>query len=165
MESLSGRNPVGGVRRVLLYGAEEVTGWTLGEAGCTALRLRPGAEALEPPLAEERSDYAEEIRTDTFPPTVRHRLRLVMSGWQGRALAGGDFLRRAATGGFVAVIEAVNGARFVAGRSARLGGEQPLRLEKIDLKSGSRRMEPPESVLSLVCTDDAPAPDYNPVNS
>ncbi len=116
-------------------------------------------------LAEERSDYAEEIRTDTFPPTVRHRLQLVMSGWQGRALAGGDFLRRAATGGFVAVVEAVNGARFVAGRSARLGGEQPLRLEKIDLKSGSRRMEPPESVLSLVCTDDAPAPDYNPVNS
>lgn len=156
---------MGGVRRVLLYGAEEVTGWTFGEAGCSALLLRPGARPAEPPLVEERSGYAEEAADGDFPPTVRHTLRLVMSGWQGRELIGGDFLRRAATGGFVAVIEAENGARCVAGRSARLGGEQPLRLEKIVRTSGERRTEPPELLLVLSCTDDAPAPDYTPENS
>lgn len=156
---------MGGVSRVLLYGSEEVDGWTLGEAGCSALLLRPGTRPAEPPLVEERSSYAEEVSDGEFPPTVRHTLRLVMSGWQGRELVDGDFLRRAVSAGFVAVVEAENGERFVAGRSARLGGEQPLRLEKIVRTTGCRRTEPPELLLVLGCTDDAPAPDYTPVNS
>lgn len=155
---------MGGIRRVLLYGAEEVTGWTLGEGGCTALLFRPGAEPVEPPLTEGRSSYAEET-TDDAVPTVRHRLRLVMSGWQGRSIADEKFLRRAAADGFVAIVEAEDGSRFVAGRSVRLGGEQPLRLEKSAHTTGSRPTEAPETELVLSCSDDAPAADYNPENS
>lgn len=164
MTAVSGRKPVGGVRRVLLCGAGAVTGWMSGGGEDFGLLLEPGARLRELPLVEERSSYAEEVAAGGIPPAVRHTLRLVLSGWQGQELVDGPFLRQAAAEGFVAVVEAEDGRRFLVGRSLRLGGEQPLRIDSSAGATGDRRTEAPETVIVLRCTDDAPAMPLNSEN-
>ena len=157
------RKPVGGIRRVLLCEAGAVQQVLLDDAGrCSGIVLRPGAGSLELPLIEEQSCYTEECTADRGPAAVRHRLQVGLSHWQGRALFDAAFLARAATGGFVARIETLDGGGLLAGWSPRLGLEQPLRLEKLRYTSGTRRADAPAAVLTLGCDDEAPATEWIP---
>lgn len=158
------RKPAGGLRSVTLYPAGAVAEVELEGPVCRGIRVRSGTAPLEVPLVEQRSECTDEATAAQGPFAIRRTLRIETSRWQGRALFDGDFLHRAATEGFVALVEAVDGERFVAGWSARLGGGQPLRLERLTLSTGRRLAEAPSAELVLVCADAAPALLYNPEN-
>jgi len=158
------RKPAGGLRCATLYAADEIEEVEFEGDVCRGIRLRPGAEPMVLPLVEQRSSWTEEAVSERGLAAVRRTLHLETSRWQGRALFDERFLLRAAADGFVAVAEAVDGERFLAGRSIRLGGEQPLRLERLVFRTGSRRTDAPSAEIVLVCCDAAPAPLFIPEN-
>ncbi len=147
-----------------LYAAGEIEAVEFDGDVCRGIRLRPGAEPVVLPLTEQRSYWTDETLMDRGPAAISRTLHIETNRWQGRAIFDEQFLNRAAFDGFVAVAEAVDGERFVAGRSLRLGAEQPLRLERLTFRSGSRRTDAPVAEIVLKCCDVVPAPYFIPEN-
>lgn len=156
------RKPAGGVRAVRLHAVADIVRLDWSGGRCRGIVLRPGAEALDLPLLEGRSRYAEEVAAAEGPAAVHHTLTLVLSRWQGRGLFTSEYLQRMAADGVVALLTAEDGERMVAGWTERLTDEQPLRLQRLTFDTGFRPADAPMAEMVLECDDTAPAAEYVP---
>jgi hypothetical protein len=150
MKTTSNYKPVGGVESVALYPADAVETALFSSDGC---EVDLSASPIEVMLLDDRSCYEEHTRCDKGTTSVSHHLRLVADRGVAQAWLDNDFVEQASYDGFIAVVSLCDGRRLLVGYSARLGNEQPLRLESLLSTSGNSPNDTPSVTLQLVSHD------------
>lgn len=156
MKTTSNYKPVGGVESVALYPADAVVTALFSSDGC---EVELSGVPIEVPLLEDCSQYEEKSHSERGSTSVSHLLHLVAERGYAQAWMENDFLEQATFEGFVAVISLCDGRHLLAGYSALLGNEQPLRLESLTSTSGKSLGDIPSVTLRLVAHDT----DFSPI--
>lgn len=151
------RKPAGGIEAVALTPAGNLLRAAAAADGELEVALRDEGLLIEMPLLEERSTYTERTDTQAGPPRVRHTLTLALSREEAQRLFDPAFRRTATTEGFIAIVTAASGERLLAGWSARMGSEQPLRLDALQNESGAKPIDGTAVLLTLTSEDADPA--------
>ncbi len=146
----SNYKPVGGVESCTLYPADSVVMAIFSREGC---RIKLEGSPIEVPLLDDASCYDESTVSKQGATSVLHLLHLVANRGCAEEWLEESFLEQATFEGFVALITLNDGRRLLAGYSAHLEAEQPLRLEKITSTSGNALRETPSVTLELVAYD------------
>ena len=142
--------PVGGVERCTLYPADAVTTALFSCDGCEVELV---GSPIEVSLLDDASKYEEYSQTDVDATLISHLLHLVAERNEAKQWLNNDFIERANTEGFVAVISLCDGRRLLVGYSMNFGNEQPLRLDSIISTSGKSLNETPSVTLRLISQD------------
>ena len=116
------------------------------------------AAAAEPvPLVDERSSYEEICDSSDGIVRVEHRLTIAVPLDYARSRFGDEECRMWASAGTAAIVETVAGERLAVGWSERLGSEQPLRLVRMKISTGTSPREIPAAVLTFRSVDGSQA--------
>lgn len=150
MDTVYNYKPVGGVESAALYPTDAVVTALFSSEGC---EVELSGAPIEVALLEDASTYEESAHLEQGATSVSHRLRLVAMRNDADKWLDCDFIERASFDGVVAVIELCDGRKLLAGYSAPLGDEQPLRLESVLSTSGNSPHETPSVTLQLVSCD------------
>jgi hypothetical protein len=152
---LSRSKPIGGVESVALYPADAVVAALFSSEGC---EVELSGIAVEVPLLEDSSYYTESTETIHGVARISHLLHLVADRNDATEWLTEEFLEKASFEGFIAVISLCSGRQLLAGYSALLENEQPLRLETLTSASGSNPHDIPSVTLRLIAHDTAFSP-------
>ncbi len=135
--------PVGGIVRAELFhtsqvGSVEQLAWGRG---------------VEVGLVDDASSYAEQFSADNRQVSVLHTLTLCSDRNLAKEWFDGEFLRRVAADGVVALVELATGEELTVGWCRRMGLEQALRLKSLEFDSGESLNDSPRVKLTLCCRD------------
>ena len=144
--------PAGGVARAVLYSPQGDMEIDFGEERCSAVFDCEGADVV---LLDDRSSFEEVTASDAGAVSVVHTLALVASRNDAAQWLAPDFMLRAAHEGLIADLTLNDGRRLLAGCSAALGKEQPLRLVSLQSTSQHRLSQTPAVTLTLRSEDTA----------
>ena len=115
-------------------------------------QLRWG-KGVEVGLVDDASSYAEQFSADNRQVSVLHTLTLCSDRNLAREWFDGEFLRRVAADGVVAMVELATGEVLTVGWCRRMGFEQALRLKSLEFDSGESLNDSPRVKLTLCCRD------------
>ena len=135
--------PVGGIVRAELFHTSQVS---------SVEQLRWG-RGVEVGLVDDASSYAEQFSADNRQVSVLHTLTLCSDRNLAKEWFDGEFLRRVAADGVVALVELATGEELTVGWCRRMGLEQALRLKSLDFDSGESLSDSPQVKLTLCCRD------------
>ena len=135
--------PVGGLVRAELFHSSQ---------------LRSPGDALwgtgiEVGLVDDASSYVEQFSADNRQVSVLHTLTLCSDRNLAKEWFDGEFLRRVAADGVVALVELATGEELTVGWCRRMGLEQALRLKSLEFDSGESLNDSPRVKLTLCCRD------------
>lgn len=128
--------PIGGIKSCVLYAAGAVEN-----------------QPVTVELMDDRSTYNQMLSSNKGVCTVTHTLRLVAYKDSAVAWLESHFIRRASIQGVVAELTLNDGGSVKVGYSEALLYQQPLRLSKVEIESGSSAEHIPTVVLTL-CSQD-----------
>lgn len=128
--------PIGGIKSCALYAASAVV-----------------SQPITVELMDDRSTYNQMLCSEKGVCTVNHTLRLVAYKDSATAWLESQFIRRASLQGVVAELVLNDGSSVKVGYSEALHYQQPLRLTKVEIESGSSAEHIPTVVLTL-CSQD-----------
>lgn len=135
--------PVGGIVRAELFHTSQVG---------SVEQLRWG-RGVEVGLVDDASSYAEQFSADNRQVSVLHTLTLCSDRNLAKEWFDGEFLRRVAADGVVALVELATGEELTVGWCRRMGLEQALRLKSLEFDSGESLNDSPRVKLTLCCRD------------
>ena len=135
--------PVGGIVRAELFHTSQVG---------SVEQLRWG-RGVEVGLVDDASSYAEQFSADNRQVSVLHTLTLCSDRNLAKEWFDGEFLRRVAADGVVALVELATGEELTVGWCRRMGLEQALRLKSREFDSGKSLRDSPRVKLTLCCRD------------
>ena len=135
--------PVGGIVRAELFHTSQVG---------SVEQLRWG-RGVEVGLVDDASSYAEQFSADNRQVSVLHTLTLCSDRPLAKEWFDGEFLRRVAADGVVALVELATGEELTVGWCRRMGLEQALRLKSLEFDSGESLNDSPRVKLTLCCRD------------
>ena len=150
MKSGANYKSVGGVESCSLYPADAVT---VALFSCEGCEIELSGAPIDIPLLDDSSKYEEYSQTKLGATCISHLLHLVAERNEANQWLDNNFIERAYTEGFVAVVSLCDGRRLLAGYSAQFGDEQPLRLESLTSTSGTSLNETPSVTLRLISQD------------
>ena len=135
--------PVGGIVRAELFHTSQVG---------SVEQLRWG-RGVEVGLVDDASSYAEQFSADNRQVSVVHTLTLCSDRNLAKEWFDGEFLRRVAADGVVALVELATGEELTVGWCKRMDFEQALRLKSLEFDSGESLNDSPRVKLTLCCRD------------
>ena len=135
--------PVGGIVRAELFHTSQVS---------SVEQLRWG-RGVEVGLVDDASSYAEQFSADNRQVSVLHTLTLCSDRNLAKGWFDGEFVRRVAADGVVALVELATGEELTVGWCRRMGLEQALRLKSLEFDSGESLNDSPRVKLTLCCRD------------
>ena len=150
-QTTSHRKPVGGVRSVELFAANNVAvaRFSADATQCNKLIFIDPSAVMSCSLLEDCSSFDEKFTFEEGVAAVQHTLRLAAD----RNLAGAwlepEFQREAAQRGICALVMLNDGRQLLVGYSARFGAQQPLRVVQIEISSGCKLSDAPTIILQL----------------
>jgi hypothetical protein len=135
--------PVGGIVRAELFHTSQVG----------SVEQLVWGRGVEVGLVDDASSYAEQFSADNRQVSVLHTLTLCSDRNLAKEWFDGEFLRRVAADGVVALVELATGEELTVGWCRRMGLEQALRLKSLEFDSGESLNDSPRVKLTLCCRD------------
>ncbi len=154
------RDRSGGVRRISLVRAADVAEVAASDGGVAVgeVILAPGRRFSGYAFVEGSAALREEVSVEAGAALVRHELEFALDPVSAESAAATEELAIVSCrGGVVAVVETAAGEKFLVGYSSKFRAGQPLRLQKVQGRTGTGKSDKSLYTIVLHSTDCSPS--------
>ncbi len=153
----------GGIRSIALTSVSDITGVETNNASgiCTGISFVENGGFGTYEFMEGEASYTEEISIADGVTEVKHEIQFAIERPDNESAKTISELLKTSREGIVAIVTTNSNVSFLVGYSDKFGTEQPLRLEKAKMSTGSNPANNTTEIITLVSRDDCKSMVYN----
>lgn len=143
----------GGIRKLGLICADEITMIAFGTSRISSLQLKDGSKFATYDFREDEAEYRETVSFAHGAYTVQHELKFLLDKMDMNSYRAFKDLIENSSKGFVAAIVSPNDDCHIIGYSNEFKAERPLRVTSIVGTSGKNLKDGSSEIITLQSTD------------